>query len=583
MSNPTSLSAAVASPSFAGAPAGKSRIQRRLIIGFGIVLAMLIGCAAFSIIEMSSVNSALSQINNVNSVKQRYAINFRGSVHDRAISLRDVTLVTEPAELEAVLTGIKRLEEFYVTSAGPMDAIFAATPATAEDRLMLDDIKAVEARTMPLVAKVIAARKAGDIPAARQLLLQEARPAFVDWLRSINKFIDFQEGRNKAIGDEVNRVVGSFGILMITIAAISLVVGAGFAVWNVRALRPLRKLTAAMIKLAHGDLDVEVPRHHAEDEIGDIVSAVDIFKRNAQETAKLRHDNAQQAEQAAQQRRQTMARLADAFETAIGHVAETVSNASQQLEGAASGLSSTAETTQRLAADVASVSEGATRSVGSVTAASSQLASSVQEIARQVRDSSRIAGEAVKQARQTDLRINELSKAAGRIGDVVKLITAIAEQTNLLALNATIEAARAGESGRGFAVVASEVKALAEQTAKATDEIGTQIAGMQAATLDSVGAIQEIGSTITRIAEIASTIASTVEEQGAATSEIARNVSEAAKGTAEVADKITQVNRGASATGSASAQVLTAARSLSTESGHLKTEVSRFLETVRAA
>ena len=198
-------------------------------------------------------------------------------------------------------------------------------------------------------------------------------------------------------------------------------------------------------------------------------------------------------------------------------------------------------------------------------------------------NSSRIAGEAVKQAERTDARITELSQAAGRIGDVVKLITAIAEQTNLLALNATIEAARAGEAGRGFAVVASEVKALAAQTAKATDEITSQIAGMQVATQDSVGAIKEIGATIARISEIAQTVASTVEEQGAVTAEIARNVVEAAKGTAEVAEKITEVNRGANATGAASGQVHASARALSRESGHLKTAVDKFLDTVRAA
>ena len=180
-----------------------------------------------------------------------------------------------------------------------------------------------------------------------------------------------------------------------------------------------------------------------------------------------------------------------------------------------------------------------------------------------MQESSRIAGEAVKQAEKTDDRIEELSQAAGRIGDVVKLITAIAEQTNLLALNATIEAARAGEAGRGFAVVASEVKALAAQTAKATDEIGTQIAGMQAATQDSVAAIKEIGGTIKPISEIASTIAAAVEEQGAATQEIARNVQQAAQRTGEVAGNITDVNRGAGETGSASAQVLSSAQSLS--------------------
>jgi methyl-accepting chemotaxis protein len=211
------------------------------------------------------------------------------------------------------------------------------------------------------------------------------------------------------------------------------------------------------------------------------------------------------------------------------------------------------------------------------------MSASVNEIGRQVQESSRIATEAVKQAERTDARINELSQAAGRIGDVVKLITAIAEQTNLLALNATIEAARAGEAGRGFAVVANEVKALASQTAKATEEISTQIASMQTATTDSVAAIKEIGGTIIRISEIATTIASSVEQQGAATAEISRNVQQAAQGTATVAANITDVNRGAGETGTASAQVLSSAQSLSGESNRLKLEVDKFLSTVRAA
>jgi methyl-accepting chemotaxis protein len=211
------------------------------------------------------------------------------------------------------------------------------------------------------------------------------------------------------------------------------------------------------------------------------------------------------------------------------------------------------------------------------------MAASVAEIARQVHESSQIANEAVHQAEKTDARINELSQAAGRIGDVVQLITDIAAQTNLLALNATIEAARAGEAGRGFAVVASEVKALAAQTAKATEEIGTQIASMQAATQDSVTAIKDISGTINRISEIASTIAAAVEEQGAATQEISRNVQQAAAGTTEVASNITDVNQGAAETGSASTQVLSSAQSLSNESNHLKLEVEKFLITVRAA
>jgi methyl-accepting chemotaxis protein len=221
--------------------------------------------------------------------------------------------------------------------------------------------------------------------------------------------------------------------------------------------------------------------------------------------------------------------------------------------------------------------------VQSVASASEEMASSVNEIGRQVQESARIAGEAVAQARKTHHRVTELSEASKRIGDVVELINTVASQTNLLALNATIEAARAGEAGRGFAVVATEVKALAEQTAKATEEIRRQIDDIQNATHDSVSAIEEIGVTIGRISEISSTIASAVEEQGAATQEVARNVQQAAQGTQQVASNITDVQRGADATGAASSQVLTFAQSLSCESSRLKSEVGRFLQMVRAA
>jgi methyl-accepting chemotaxis protein len=285
----------------------------------------------------------------------------------------------------------------------------------------------------------------------------------------------------------------------------------------------------------------------------------------------------------AAQRKADMHKLADEFQAAVGNIVDTVSSASTQLEAAANTLTKTAEVTPDLTGAVAAASEQASANVQSVASSTEEMTASVDEISRQVQESSRIAGDAVNQAQRTDARINELSQAAGRIGDVVKLITAIAEQTNLLALNATIEAARAGEAGRGFAVVASEVKQLASQTAKATEEISAQITGMQTATQDSVAAIKEIGGTIGRISDIASTIAAAVAEQGAATTEIARNVGHATKGTTQVAISITDVNRGAGETGTASAQVLASARSLSAESRHLRSEVAKFLSTVRAA
>ena len=386
--------------------------------------------------------------------------------------------------------------------------------------------------------------------------------------------------RQDQLLEQLNQVA-SVGLVVGMLVVLVLIGSALFSVLTIA--RPVRRIGEVLLELANGNKAVEIPFTARGDEVGDNARAARTFKDNLIRIERMEAEQKNQEAIAAAQRKAEMIKLADAFQAAVGGIVTSVSSASHQLEAAAGTLSGTAEETQQLSGMVAAASEEASTNVGAVASAAEEMSASVVEISRQVHDSSRIAGEAVKQAERTDGRINELLKAAGRIGDVVKLITAIAEQTNLLALNATIEAARAGESGRGFAVVASEVKALAAQTAKATEEIGAQIAGMQTATQDSVGAIKEIGATITHIADIATTIAATVEEQGAATAEIARNVSEAAKGTAEVAEKITQVNRGASATGSASAQVLASARSLSKESSSLKTEVENFLNTVRAA
>jgi methyl-accepting chemotaxis protein len=364
-----------------------------------------------------------------------------------------------------------------------------------------------------------------------------------------------------------------------------LLLGAGVAWLISRSIvKPLTALTGAMRELAGGNFEVLLPGLGRRDELGEMAKAVDTFKVKAVEKAALENEERMaETRKLDAQRRDVLHKLAADFESAVGTVVGTVSTASAQLETAAHKLTNTAETTEQLVIVVADASQAASTNVQTVAAASEELATSVSEVGRQVLESSKIAGEAVEQARQTDVRINQLSQAASRIGDVVKLITAIAEQTNLLALNATIEAARAGEAGRGFAVVAQEVKALASQTAKATDEIGTQIASMQSATAESVTAIKEIGTTINRVSEIASAIAAAVEEQGVATQEIARNVQNAAQGTAQVATNIDDVRSGAKETGTASAQVLDSARALSAEGGRLKTEVGKFLATVRAA
>ena len=346
---------------------------------------------------------------------------------------------------------------------------------------------------------------------------------------------------------------------------------------------PLVKMASAMENLAQGDLDSRLEPFDRRDEIGTISRALGIFHEKLLDNRRLTLEQAEAQSRADVDRRGAMLEVADRFEQAIGRIVRTVSTASAEIEVAAGSLSKTAETTQHLSATGAAASQQSSANVQSVAAATEQMVASVTEISRQVKESQKVADAAVHQAEQTNERIADLSQSAGRIGEVVKMISAVAEQTNLLALNATIEAARAGEAGRGFAVVASEVKALASQTAKATEEISTQIAQMQGATQLSVSAINEISGTIARISEISSVIAATVEEQGAATQDIARNVQQAATGATEVTGSISAVSQATADTGSAATQVHASARALSSESSHLQSEVEKFLASVRVA
>jgi methyl-accepting chemotaxis protein len=399
----------------------------------------------------------------------------------------------------------------------------------------------------------------------------------------LKKDIDLNNAGADAAGkDAADNYASAFAMLAAILGG-AIILGIAVGLYLIRDVsRGIASIVRPMQALGSGDLTAQVPHQGEKTEIGTMADTLQVFKEAL--IAKKAADEAAALDAEAKiERGRRVDGITRDFESLIGEIVETVSSASTQLESSAGTLTATAERAQELTTIVAAASEEASTNVQSVASATEELTSSVNEISRQVQESARMAGEAVGQARKTNDRIDELSKAAARIGDVVELINTIAGQTNLLALNATIEAARAGEAGRGFAVVASEVKALAEQTAKATGEIGQQITGIQAATQESVSDIREISGTIEKLSEISSTIAAAVEEQGAATQEISRNVQQAAQGTMQVSSNITDVQRGASETGSASSQVLSAAQSLSGDSNRLKREVGKFLDSVRAA
>ncbi|TWB38574.1 methyl-accepting chemotaxis protein [Nitrospirillum pindoramense] len=369
-------------------------------------------------------------------------------------------------------------------------------------------------------------------------------------------------------------ILGGIAAVVVAILAALMLSGAIAA--------PIAALTDRMRRLAEGDRGITVDGLERRDEVGAMARALEVFKQNAIEADRLAAGQ-RQAEEAKLRRAQAVDRLVQGFDGAVAGILEAVSGAATQLDSTAQGMADVAERTKAQATATAAAAEQTSANVQTVASAAEEMTSSIQEISRQAARSSTVASEAAQAAAQSDALVQGLADAAQRIGTVVELIQAIAGQTNLLALNATIEAARAGDAGKGFAVVASEVKGLANQTARATEDIARQIQEMQAATGGVVTAIQGISGTIEEVNGISATISAAVEEQNATTLEIARNVTQAAKGTEEVSSNIARVTGAAGETGTAASQVLAAARSLGSQSNALRSEVVRFLAEIRAA
>lgn len=547
----------------------------------GLLLALL-ATSAFAIWKMQVINAAVIDVQT----NWLPSIRVLGELRATTITYRNAVrqhLLNDRAEEKVDFD--KRIEQVAERMAQNI-ADYEKLISSPRERALYDEWRGLWNEYMKGSQEVLRLSRAavGRFPQeANELNSKTVNPVGLKADKVLTNAIDLNnKGADEAGADAAAAYNHTFNtvVAMATTAGVLGALVAFFLVRNVS--RGIAAIVSPMQALSAGDLSAEVTHQGERTEIGQMADALQVFKEALIAKKEAEEGRAEQERQQAKLQRREMDRLAEAFETAVGEIVQTVSSASSQLESSASALRSTAERTQSVATGVAAASEEATANVQSVASASEELAASVGEVGRQVQESSRIASEAVRQAGITNEQITRLAQAAARIGDVIDLINSIAGQTNLLALNATIEAARAGDAGRGFAVVASEVKALAEQTAKATEEISQQVGSMQDATGKSVAAITDISGTISRMSEIATVVAAAVEEQGAATHEIARNIQQAAQGTGEVSSGVADVQRGAAETGSASAQLLSSAGLLSRNSTRLRDEVTNFLRTVRA-
>ncbi|SPP92871.1 methyl-accepting chemotaxis protein [Bradyrhizobium vignae] len=584
------------------------KLMRNISIGTKLAISslastLLVGGLIFAGLKSNAVARATEDYAIAQSAVTQTAVEAKALVRTMEVAGRDVSLAKSTNDIQAAQRSVT---ERYQRTATIVDEILKLAQSQ-EVRDRAERMKTVARTFSDGVAEIASIRSemmaiggetgagAPQPAASSQAAILEEKSAGIAKTRTIpaaDELVSIageiaDSSKNQALDAIVSSrqkmALVEVGSLVVGVVVALLLIGA--CIFSIVTIaRPLQALAAGMRELADGNFSVVLPGLDRKDEIGGIAAAVEAFKLKADQVAREEAAaKTQQENLAAVQRKADMNRLADQFEAAVGEIVETVSSTSSQLEASAGILSHSTERAQQMTIVVAGASEEASTNVQSVASAAEELSSSVNEIGRQVQQSARMAGEAVGQARSTTERVSELSKAAARIGDVVELINTIAGQTNLLALNATIEAARAGDAGRGFAVVATEVKALAEQTAKATGEIGQQISGIQAATEESVVAIRDISGTIERLSEISSAIATAVEQQNAATQEISRNAQQAAQGTQQVSGNIGEVQQTATETGSASSQVLAASKSLSRDSNRLKEQVGRFLSTVRAA